>query len=131
MKKELPRLTEAELDLMIAIWEAQGPVQRAYLDEKMKPLHCWADTTILTLLSKLTDKGYLSCKKEGNRNVYEPLVLKDEYRSFANRSFLGRFYGHSVKNMVAALYQADDLEEKDIDELEAFLAEAKRRSRFD
>lgn len=131
MKRELPRLTEAELDLMIAIWEAQGPVQRAYLDEKMKPLHRWADTTILTLLGKLADKGYLSCKKEGNRNVYEALVSRDEYRSFANRSFLGRFYGHSVKNMVAALYQADDLEKKDIDELEAFLAEAKRRSRFD
>lgn len=131
MKREPVRLTEAELDLMIAIWEAEPPVQRAYLDEKMKPLHGWADTTILTLLGKLTDKGYLRCEKEGNRNLYTPLVRADEYRSFMNRSFLGRFYGHSLKNMVAALYRADDLKEQDIDELEAFLAEAKRRNRRD
>ena len=57
---ELPekKLSDAELDIMLAIWQSPPPVQRADLEEQLRS-HNWADTTLLTLLSKLVEKGYL------------------------------------------------------------------------
>ena len=56
---ELPekKLSDAELDIMLAIWQSPPPVQRADLEEQLQS-HNWADTTLLTLLSKLVEKGY-------------------------------------------------------------------------
>lgn len=55
---ELPekKLSDAELDIMLAIWQSPPPVQRADLEEQLRS-HNWADTTLLTLLSKLVEKG--------------------------------------------------------------------------
>ena len=49
---ELPekKLSDAELDIMLAIWQSPPPVQRADLEEQLQS-HNWADTTLLTLLS--------------------------------------------------------------------------------
>jgi len=57
---ELPekKLSDAELDIMLAIWQSPPPVQRADLEEQLQS-HNWADTTLLTLLSKLVEKGYV------------------------------------------------------------------------
>ncbi len=63
---ELPekKLSDAELDIMLAIWQSPPPVQRADLEEQLRS-HNWADTTLLTLLSKLVEKGYLSVERQG------------------------------------------------------------------
>ena len=45
---ELPekKLSDAELDIMLAIWQSPPPVQRADLEEQLQS-HNWADTTLL------------------------------------------------------------------------------------
>ena len=78
---ELPekKLSDAELDVMLAVWQNRPPVLRSDLEEQLKS-HNWADTTVLTLLSKLVEKGYLSLERQGRRNLYTPLVSERDYR---------------------------------------------------
>ena len=117
------KLSEAELDIMLAIWQAKPPVQRSYLDEQMRAAHNWAETTILTLLAKLVEKGYLSVERQGRHNLYRPLVSERDYRRWANRSFLGKMYQSSLRRMVASLVETRDLTDDDLAELERFVAE--------
>lgn len=121
MPKEIKKLTDAELDIMLAIWKADGPVQRGYLDEEMREPHNWAGTTILTILSKLTDKGFLSCEKAGKSNVYTAIISESEYRALVSRTHLRRFYDSSVKQLVSAMFDSDDISESDLEELQDFL----------
>lgn len=114
------KLSEAELDIMLAIWQTEPPVQRTDLEELQKS-RSWADTTLLTLLAKLVEKGYLSVEKQGRHNLYRPLVEKADYRRWASRSFLGKMYQSSVSRMVASLVESNDLTESDLQELEAFI----------
>ena len=117
---ELPekKLSDAELDIMLAIWQSPPPVQRADLEEQLRS-HNWADTTLLTLLSKLVEKGYLSVERQGRHNPYRP---------WANRSFLGKMYQSSLRRMVASLVESRDLTDRDLAELEEFIA-GQRRAR--
>lgn len=121
---ELPekKLSDAELDVMLAVWQNRPPVLRSDLEEQLKS-HNWADTTVLTLLSKLVEKGYLSLERQGRRNLYTPLVNERDYRRWANRSFLGKMYQSSLRRMVASLVESSDLTDRDLQELEEFITE--------
>lgn len=121
---ELPekKLSDAELDVMLAVWQNRPPVLRSDLKEQLKS-HNWADTTVLTLLSKLVEKGYLSLERQGRRNLYTPLVSERDYRRWANRSFLGKMYQSSLRRMVASLVESSDLTDRDLQELEEFITE--------
>lgn len=121
---ELPekKISDAELDVMLAVWQNRPPVLRSDLEEQLKS-HNWADTTVLTLLSKLVEKGYLSLERQGRRNLYTPLVSERDYRRWANRSFLGKMYQSSLRRMVASLVESSDLTDRDLQELEEFITE--------
>lgn len=122
MKLPEKKLSDAELDVMLAIWQNRPPVLRSDLEEQLRS-HNWADTTLLTLLSKLVEKGYLSLERQGRRNLYTPLVSERDYRSF-----LGKMYQSSISRMVASLVESRDLTDRDLAELEEFIA-GQRRAR--
>ena len=118
---KLKKLPESELEIMIALWEADGPVPRNYFDQKLKERKNWADSTILSLLGRLQEKGFLSCSKQGNRNLYEALVSQEEYLAYENRNFLQKLHGNSIRNLVASMVDSRDLTQSDLDDLRQYL----------
>lgn len=113
------RLPDAELEVMQAVWSLEAPVTAAAVQQKVPS--DWKATSVLTFLSRLCDKGFLSCEKEGRQNQYTPRVTQEEYLQRESRSFVERVCGGSVKNLVASLSDAGALTAHDIDELRAFL----------
>lgn len=127
-KKELVHLPNSELEIMMAIWEAGKPVSRPELDEKLAEKN-WAATTVLKFLSRLTEKGFLSCERpEGAKtNLYTALVSEEEYLGFESNSVLGKFCGRSVKALVANLYENNTINDSELDELWKFIESAKQK----
>ncbi len=113
------RLPDAELEVMQAVWSLEPPVTAAQVQHKVPS--DWKATSVLTFLSRLCDKGFLSCEKEGRQNLYTPRVTQEEYLQRESRSFVERLCGGSVKNLMASLSDAGALTENDLDELRAFL----------
>ena len=113
------RLPDAELEVMQAVWSLEAPVTAAAVQQSVPS--DWKATSVLTFLSRLCDKGFLSCEKEGRQNQYTPCVTQEEYLQHESRSFVERVCGGSVKNLVASLSDAGALTAHDIDELRAFL----------
>ncbi|MEF9969911.1 MAG: BlaI/MecI/CopY family transcriptional regulator [Ruthenibacterium sp.] len=117
----MKKLPEAEFEIMTALWAAKKPVLRNYFDAAFRESHNWADSTILSLLTRLIDKGFIAVKKQGNRNVYTPLVTQKDYLAFENSSFLSRMHTGSVRNLVASMAEGGTLKKQDVDELQALL----------
>ena len=82
------RLPDAELEVMQAIWECEEPVSRADIDVILKDTHPMALTTLLTLLTRLSEKGFVRIEKEGRSSRYYPLVSKQEYLAQQSNRFL-------------------------------------------
>ena len=111
--KEIKRLPESELEIMQIIWDKTTPVSRI----KTHPL---APTTILTLLTRLCEKGFLSLKKEGRTNLYEPLITEKEYLAAESRSFLDRLFHGSVAGFATALCDSG-IKREELEELRRLL----------
>ena len=60
MKKRLP---DAELEVMQAVWACEVPVARAEIEEILKDSHPMAPTTLLTLLTRLSEKGFIGSRR--------------------------------------------------------------------
>ena len=117
--REIKRLSDAELEVMQIIWAHSPPVTAAEVQQNAAK--DWKATSVLTFLSRLCEKGFLQCEKEGRQNFYTPLIEREAYLQRESASFVRRLCGGSVKNLVASLSDAGELTDSDIDELRAFL----------
>lgn len=118
--KEIRRLPESELEIMQIIWREPAPVSRMTVEHALQKVHPLAPTTILTLLTRLCEKGFLALEKEGRTNRYTPLISEREYLAAESRSFLNRLFGGSVAGFAAALCDSG-IKREELEELEELL----------
>lgn len=113
------RLPESELDIMLAVWEAEETATAPYIMARLeRPLTASA---LHSYLKRLEEKGYLVCEKTGKVNAYRPLVSRADYERREGRSVLSKLYKGSLKRFTAALYDGGALTGEDVDELRAYL----------
>ena len=93
MEETLKKLPDAELEVMQALWELEAPVPRAAVEAAMAERKPMAQTTLLTLLSRLAEKGFVKVEKQGRSSVYTPLVAREDYQAKQSRRFLDRLFG--------------------------------------
>ncbi len=120
--EEIKRLPESELEIMQIIWKKSAPASRVDIEQALQKTHPLAPTTILTLLTRLCEKGFLSFKKEGRSNLYEPLITEKEYLAAESRSFLDRVFHGSVASFATALCDSGVTKEE-LEELRRLLEE--------
>ena len=119
----MKRLGEAELEIMLHIWEAGEPVQSAYVHQRLRGSRDWTLPAVLTSLNRLVEKGFLSREKRGRGNWYKSLISENDYKAAESRGVIDRLYGSSLPNMVAALYDGRAIGEKDLEDLRRYLDE--------
>ena len=126
MSKEIKRLPDAELEVMLIVWEAKPPVTAGYILERLKD-RSWSLQTLFTVLTRLEGKGFLSCEKQGRSKRYYPSIDADSYKQLESQSFLERLYNNSFKNMIASLVDSKALDQEDIRELRDYLNQLEER----
>lgn len=122
------QISDAELEIMKIIWGNPEevtlfPYIMDELAERGKPCQ---KNTLIVLLSRLVNKGFLSAKKVGRRNEYTPLVSEAEYQTVQTRRFLDKIYAGSAKGLVSNLIMGDLLTEAEYEELKRLLEKGKQ-----
>ena len=112
------------LVLMRIIWGNGGTALYSFIMEELeKEQNEWKKNTVLTLLSRLVEKGYLKTNKIGRRNEYAALVTEQEYQAVQTNHFLDRIFGGNVRGLVSTLLQEDRLSAEELKEIEKYWEE--------
>jgi BlaI family penicillinase repressor len=119
------RISEAELQVMEALWGADGPLTATEVAERIGTDRDWSLATVKTMLSRLAAKGALSHREEGRRFLYSPAIDRNSYVGTESRRFVDRLFGGRLSPLVARLAEEDKLDEDDIAAIEAILKELK------
>lgn len=120
MAKDLKKLPDAEFEVMKQVWEMEASFTAPGLMERMEEKD-WKLQTLISLLIRLTDRGFLSTEKRGRERLYRPLVEKEEYLAFETRSYVKDHHGNSISSLMAALFDGGKPKSEDLNELEDFL----------
>ena len=121
----MKRLPDAELAVMQVLWQKEGEVTAAEVQAALSEEYGWKLTSVLTFLSRLTEKGFAASRKEGKTNHYTACVAEADYQKSESVSFVERLFAGSVKDLVASLAEAGSMSAADVAELQAFLEEQK------
>lgn len=122
MSHTIRRLPDTELEVMQALWASDTPVPRAQLEERLAQTHPMATTTLLTLLSRLSEKGFVQVDKEGRKSLYAPLITREDYLAAQSRSFIQKLCGGSLSTFASALCDSG-LSKEELEELRELLKE--------
>ncbi len=123
------KISDAELEIMKVVWKNNGkPTLFAYLTDELtakgKP---WQKNTLITLLNRLINKGFLKAKKIGRRNEYTALVSETEYQTAQTRNFLDKIYDGNTKGLVSNLILGDLLADEEYEDLKRLLEKGKEK----
>ena len=122
MSYTIRRLPDTELEVMQALWASDTPTSRAQLEERLTQTHPMATTTLLTLLSRLSEKGFVRVDKEGRKSLYAPLVTPEADLAAQSRSFIQKLCGGSLSTFASALCDSG-LSKEELEELRELLKE--------
>ncbi len=126
----IPQISDAELEIMKIVWENPEKVTLfSYMMDELasrgKPCQ---KNTLIVLLSRLMNKGFLSAKKIGRRNEYTTLISETEYQTAQTKRFLDKLYEGSAKGLVSNLIMGDLLTDEEYEELKNLLEKGKEES---
>ena len=119
------RISDAELEVMEALWSAGHPLTAAEVAERIGSERGWSLATVKTMLSRLAAKGAIQHREDGRRFLYSPAVKRDAYVGHESRRFVDRLFGGRLSPLVAHLAEEDALDDEDIAAIEALLKELK------
>lgn len=123
MGTDLKKLGEAELEIMQVIWDSENPVTSNYILKELQGRRKWQLSTLMTSLTRLSDKGFVSCDRSTGSNLYTSIISENEYKAGASKHFLEKLYNNSIQNMIATLYNNKAIKNSDVEELRKFLDE--------
>jgi len=127
--KELPKISEAELEVMKVLW-VESPQTANEIIERLESTTDWKPKTIRTLINRLVQKEAVSYHQEkGRLYTYYPLVSQESYLQVETKSLLKRFYGAAFKPLLVNFLKEEKLSSEDINELKRILDEKAEENR--
>ncbi|MEZ2661611.1 BlaI/MecI/CopY family transcriptional regulator [Aneurinibacillus aneurinilyticus] len=121
MMKNLPKISEAEWEVMKILWSKSPQTANEVIDA-LEGQKEWKPKTVRTLISRLLQKKVISYHQETNKTyLYYPLVSQDDYLQVETQSFLKRLYGGALKPLLVNFLQEQKLSSEEINELKRIL----------
>jgi BlaI family transcriptional regulator, penicillinase repressor len=116
-------VSDAELEVLKVLWQ-RGPVMARDVEQELKQRHKrWAYTTILTLLARLRDKGYVTQAKHiiGAAHLFAPAVTREQLLGQSLSALADRVCDGTASPLVQALVNGRQLNKQDIAQLRQML----------
>jgi predicted transcriptional regulator len=107
-----------ETEILNIIWElGSATVKDVHERILADPERELAYTSVTTVLRRLTQKGWLTCEKQGRAFSWQPLVSREEAQVIKAHDQLNQFLAVGNPDVVAAF--ADSLDATSLEQIEA------------
>lgn len=117
----IKKLPDAEFEIMKVVWVNEPPITTSIIMDQLGMEKDWKAQTILTLMVRLVERGFLRTEKNGKERTYFPLINKEDYLKFETGDFMERFHGNSFASLITTLYEGKKIKDSDLDDLTKWL----------
>ncbi len=119
-RKSLTHLGETEMEVLHHVW-ALDTATVADVRERILADRDIAYTTVMTVMKKLADKGYLEYEKDGRTYVYSPARQPGEVQHSLLRRLMDRVFKGSPMALMQTLVKHEDLSDAERAEIRAMI----------
>jgi len=120
-KREIPRPTESELELLSILWE-RGPATVRELFEAVNTKRVVVYTGVLKLLQIMTEKGLVERDERERAHVYRPAVSQADTEVRFLRELSERFFAGSAAQLALRALEMEKASDSELDAIRALIA---------
>ena len=113
------QLSKTEEELMNHLWKLEKAFMKDLLEAYPEPKP--ANTTVATLLKRMTDKGFVDYTTFGNSRQYFPLVKKKDYFSKHVNGLIKNFFNNSASQFASFFTEKTDLSVSELEDLKKII----------
>ncbi|EGT3849443.1 BlaI/MecI/CopY family transcriptional regulator [Clostridioides difficile] len=119
LNKKLP---DSEFKIMKYMWNSgyKTATSKEVADE-MEKEYSWKQTTTLTLLLRLTKRGFLASQKIGKHTHYTILIKEKEYLKSETKKLFGGLHNNPISNLISKLHDREEISNDKLDALEEWV----------
>ncbi len=124
---KIKKLPDTEFEIMKVVWANEPPITTNMIMEQLGNMRGWKAPTVISLMLRLVERGFLTTEKNGKERIYFPLVSKEDYLRFETGDFLKNYHENSFLSFMNTLYGGKRISDQDIAEVEKWLKEFKNQ----
>jgi BlaI family transcriptional regulator, penicillinase repressor len=124
----LPPLSEAQLEIMNVVWE-RGEVTVAEVWRALSAHRKLARNTVLTMLMRLEEKGWLRRDSEAHAHRYRAAVPRDTTLGTMISRLVETAFGGSAEGLMVALLHGRGVSKQEAARIRAMIDQAEKRGR--
>ena len=119
--------TELELEILKVLWQ-QGACSVSQVRKALVGVRDLAHTSVMTVMSIMADKGYVTRSKMGNRFIYQASLAERDTSSSMLGDLVDRLFSGSASAAMVSLLETNYLDAAELAELKK-LIRSKRKGR--
>ena len=119
-------ISDAELDVLKVLWALGPATVRQVHDHLRRDRKRWAYTTVLTLLYRLREKGFVSSQKQGAALVFEARASREDHLRQQLLDLADRVCDGTATPLVHALVTGQKFSAEEITELRQLIEQLDR-----
>ncbi len=108
--------TELELEILKVLWR-DGESSVRHTKQSLKGFRKLAYTSVMTMMTIMTEKGYLKRRKKSNYYIYTPLITEKTITSGMLGDVVERLFDGSAMAAMVNLLETGDVDESELAEL--------------
>ncbi len=113
------QLSKSEEELMNRLWKLKKAFMKDLLEAYPDPKP--ANTTVATLLKRMTDKGFINYELFGKSRQYYPLVKKQDYFSKHVNGLIKNFFNDSASQFASFFTKETNLTKEELEDLKSII----------
>lgn len=120
--RQIQKMSDAEMEVMKVVWRCGGSITSPALHQELSKTREWKQNTVITFLSRLTDKGIITAEKQGRGKPsrYVARLTEEEYKRCETMAFLDAVHGGSMASLMTALCGNEEPTRAQLGELKAW-----------
>ncbi len=122
----LPPLSQAQLEIMNVVWE-RGDVTVADVWKALSDHRKVARNTILTMLARLEEKGWLRRDAQGHAHRYRAAVPREATMGTMIKNLVETAFGGSAEGLMMALLQGRGVSKEEAARIRLMIDQAEGR----
>jgi len=128
MQREIPRPTDAELEILTVLW-SRGPSTVREVHEAIAARKPTQYTTVLKLMQIMAEKGLLRRDERQRAHIYETARPQEQTQRQLAGDLLRRAFNGSAKGLMMGALSSRKASREELSELRKLLDEYGKRSR--
>ncbi len=117
----MKKLSEREFEIMEVLWKKGSAMTSGEILEGCNGSIDWKLSSLMTVLARMAEKGYVDCDRSTRTNYYTATVTEDEYKTLESENLLHKLFDKSATKFIAGLCKNNKISREEIKRLRKYL----------